>query len=95
MGEGTNGLTAYGDEKLAPEELEQRVALIREHMTDVVSELDYRRHELMDVKLQLQRHGGLAAAIGGGLLLVAGAGLGYSVYRSRRAKAELLSLIHI
>ncbi len=87
MGEGTNGVTA-ADEQLAAEELEQRVALIREHMTDVVSELDYRRHELFDVKGQLRKHAGLMAAIGGGVLLLAGGAVAYSVYRSRKAKEE-------
>jgi len=87
MGEGTNGVTG-ADERVAAEELEQRVALIREHMTDVVSELDYRRHELFDVKGQLKKHAGLVAAIGGGVLLLTGGAIGWSVYKSRKAKAE-------
>ena len=80
MGEGTNGLmqrhdgivTVDGREVAADpndgksvQQLEQKVGLIREHLTDVVSELDYRRHELMDVKGQLRKHAGLIAGIAG------------------------------
>ena len=88
MGEGANGVSGSSEQATA-EELEQRVALIRAHMTDVVSELDYRRHALMDVKGQLKRHAGLVATIGGGVLLLVGAGIGLSIRRAKRREQEL------
>jgi hypothetical protein len=88
MGEATNGVSAP-NEQVSAEELEQRVALIRAHMTDVVSELDYRRHELLDVRVQLKKHGGLLAAVGGGVLLLVGATVGVSLWRARKRRAEL------
>jgi hypothetical protein len=95
MGEGTNGLmqrhngvdgssdVADPNDGKSVQQLEQKVGLIREHLTDVVSELDYRRHELMDVKGQLRKHAGLIAGIAGGAVLIAGGIIGFSVYRSR------------
>lgn len=87
MGEGTNGVGTNGHRKeVVPDadKLEQRVAMIREDMGDVVRELDHRRHELTDVKGQLKKHAPLVAGIGGGVLLLAGGAIGLSVYRSRR-----------
>ena len=51
MGEGTSGV------KRTPEDLEREVETIRESMDPVLQELDARRHELVDWKLQLRRHG--------------------------------------
>ena len=51
MGEGTSGV------KRTPEEIEREVESIRESMDPVLEELDVRRHEMMDWKLQLRRHG--------------------------------------
>ena len=51
MGEGPGSMNR------SPEELEREVESIRESMDPVIDELDARRHELMDWKLQLRRHG--------------------------------------
>lgn len=51
MGEGR------GSVKRSPEDLEREVESIRESMDPVIQELDARRHELTDWKLQLRRHG--------------------------------------
>lgn len=61
MGQGTHGV------KASPEELKREVEEIREGMTPVLDELDHRRHQMMDWRLQLQKHRpailkGLAAA---------------------------------
>jgi hypothetical protein len=50
MGQGTHGV------KASPEELKREVEEIREGMTPVLDELDHRRHEMMDWRLQLRRH---------------------------------------
>ena len=88
---GTNGVGTHGHRKEVvpdPDKLEQRVAMIREHMGDVVAELDHRRHELTDVKVQLKKNGPVLAGIGGGVLLLAGGAIGYSVYQSKK-RAEI------
>lgn len=92
MGEGTNGVTVkkngsngvHGPKHgKTPAQLEQKVGIIREHLTDVVSELDHRRHEAMDVRGQLKKHAPLVAGVVGGALLIGGAITGYSIYRAR------------
>ena len=84
MGERANGVSdrSAGNKKSA-EHLEQQVGLIREHLTDVVSELDYRRHELMDFKGQLKKRAPLLAMIGAGALAAIGAGVAVSMWRKR------------
>ena len=51
MGEGTSRVNR------TPEDLEREVRDIRQSMDPVLQELDVRRHELTDWKLQLRRHG--------------------------------------
>lgn len=98
MGEGENGVSEpYRDpnEDKSAEQLEQKVELIREHLTDVVSELDYRRHEMMDVPGQLKKHAGLVAAIAGGATLLAGGAVGLAIYRSRRAAGKKVTVVKV
>lgn len=84
MGEGANGVKA---EPPKTKRLEQRVAMIRGDLGNVVRELEARRHALTDVKGQLQRHAPVAALVGSGVLLLAGGALGLSVYRARKRRA--------
>jgi hypothetical protein len=67
-----------------PERLEHDVEKIRDALGEVVSELDRRRHELTDWKLQLRKHGGLLIAVGVGLASVIGLAVGIKVFRDRR-----------
>ncbi|MDP2341014.1 MAG: hypothetical protein Q8O67_08655 [Deltaproteobacteria bacterium] len=55
-----------------PQELEHDVDVLRDGLTDIIRELDQRRHDLLDWRLQVRRHrvGVMAAATG--LLLLAG-----------------------
>ena len=89
MGQGTNGVTKRTADD--PEKLQQRVAMIRDHMGDVVKELDHRRHELTDVKGQLKKHAPLVAGVGGGLLLLTGGAIGLSIYRSKQREKRRVS----
>jgi hypothetical protein len=66
-----------------PEKLEHHVEQIREGLTQVVSELDRRRHELMDWRLQLKRNKGPLLGIGGALALAGGVVAGIGLYRAR------------
>jgi hypothetical protein len=64
MGEGTPGVT----ETENPEQLARDVEGIRDDMTDVVREIDRRRHELLDWRQQLRKH---AVPVGIGVIAVA------------------------
>lgn len=71
------------------EHLTKDINQIRDNLGDLVGELDHRRHELFDWRLQLRRHG-LALAIGTVVVagLVAG---GVAVHRARQPSYPRLS----
>jgi hypothetical protein len=73
MGEGTVGLNGGGAEP-TPRDLEREIDEIRDELGGLVGELDRRRHDVLDWRLQLRRHrremrlvlgAALALAIGG------------------------------
>jgi hypothetical protein len=78
-------------------ELERDIETIRGNLGGLIGELDHRRHEALDVRLQLRRHGLL---LGLGLLAVAGVVTGVVLMRRarkrrrRRLPARLRSLRH-
>jgi hypothetical protein len=55
---------ALHGELAEPEEIEREVEQIRENLEPVLHELDIRRQELMDWRLQLRRHGPTLLKIG-------------------------------
>ncbi len=66
-----------------PREIERDIEHLRVRLDHSLAELDRRRHELTDVRLQMQRHPGVF--IGAGVLVVAMlGGVGYAIYRSRK-----------
>jgi hypothetical protein len=67
-----------------PARLEHDVEKIRDALGEVVGELDRRRHELTDWRLQLRKHVGLLAAVGVGIVAVIGVAVGVKVWRGRR-----------
>jgi hypothetical protein len=67
MGEGTTHVT---HEEESPARLEREVDELRDRMTGLVGELDRRRHELFDWRLQLRRHGRTLGLVGAGLAAV-------------------------
>jgi len=77
MGERTTGLIVREVHSLAsptPEQLEHDVDDLRDGLTGIVRELDRRRHELLDWRLQLKKHR-VAAVVAAGLLFLGGLGL--------------------
>jgi hypothetical protein len=85
MGEGTPRVM-----KVVPPEpakqargLETEIEHLRTRLDRSLSELDRRRHELMDYKLQMRKHPQVLMIAGGVMLLLFG-GVAYSVYSSRR-----------
>jgi len=69
---------AKPDTKASPGEIEREVESIRDRLDPVIEELDIRRHELTDWRLQLERHGPTLLKVGA---VLAGAVVGVSVVR--------------
>ena len=68
--------------------LEGEIAVLRDELAGLVAELDRRRHELTDFKLQARRHAVGAALTGAGLLMSAAGFVWLSAWRRRqRSKA--------
>ena len=75
MGEGTAGVE--------PRKLEKEIEHLRTRLDRSLAELDRRRHELTDVKLQLRRHPQVAVGAGVVLLALAG-GVVFGVWRAHK-----------
>ena len=85
MGEGTPRVVKVVEPEPAAQArvLETEIEHLRTRLDRSLSELDRRRHELLDYKLQLRRHPQVLLIAGGVMLLLFG-GVAYSVYSSRR-----------
>jgi len=86
MGEGTdrvNGQRANGEPRKMARELETEITEIRSRLDRSLAELDRRRHELTDVRLQVKRHPMVAVAAGVTVLALVG-GVAYAVYAARQ-----------
>ena len=79
-------------DSLKERELVAEVRQIRNNLTGIVQELDHRRHELFDWRLQLRRHWGtLALVAGAGAAILAGSFMLKS-RREREARKALTKL---
>jgi hypothetical protein len=85
MGEGASSVDA--DE--APVELEREIEHLRNDMTAVVGEIDRRREELLDWRLQLRRHRREITMVAVGIVVVVAAVGGLNGWRQRRRAAAL------
>jgi hypothetical protein len=88
MGQRTDDLThannvTHADAE-APAALEHEVEEIRENMTEIVGELDRRRHEVFDLGSQLRKNAAPLAAAGLGVVFIAAGATTLSVRRRRR-----------
>jgi hypothetical protein len=81
MGEGTDRVN--GEPRKAARELESEITEIRSRLDRSLAELDRRRHELTDVRLQISRHPMVAVAAGVAVVAVVG-GVAYAVWASRQ-----------
>jgi hypothetical protein len=86
MGEGTdrvNGQRTNGEPRKVARELETEITEIRTRLDRSLAELDRRRHELTDVRLQVKRHPMVAVAAGLTVLALVG-GVAYTVWAARQ-----------
>jgi hypothetical protein len=75
-----------------PQEIEREVARIRGRIGDMVQELDRRRHELTDWKLQARRHGGKLAIAGVAVAALIGLSVVVKTRRKRRQR-HIVSIV--
>jgi hypothetical protein len=86
MGEGTdrvNGARGNGEPRKAARELETEITEVRSRLDRSLAELDRRRHELTDVRLQVRRHP-LVAVVAGATVVALLGGVAYAVWASRQ-----------
>ena len=89
--------TTTGNGKVNPDvslqestrQLDGEIAALREELAGLVAELDRRRHELLDVKLQAKRHAVGIALTGVGLLAAASGFVWLGAWHSRRRRTPL------
>ena len=68
--------TSIADGAASPGQIERDIESLRSELGELMEELDRRRHEVLDLRLQIRRHGALIAlgvtaaiAVGGGAVL--------------------------
>jgi hypothetical protein len=83
MDQGENGVKRGAKKQGEAAELELEVRNLRQQLDDTLAELDRRRHELTNWRLQLRRHWRALAVIG---LVTAGALTWYVVRRRQRER---------
>jgi len=79
-----NGRAVSMSAREAARQLDSEIAALREELSGLVAELDRRRHEAFDVKLQARRHGLELALTGMALIAAASAFVWLKRRRSRR-----------
>jgi hypothetical protein len=82
MGERANGVN-HDPPRKAARAIEGEISEIRGRLDVSLAELDRRRHELADVKLQVRRHPA-AVAVAGVVVLGLLGGVAYAIYAARQ-----------
>lgn len=67
----------------SPREIERDIEHLRTRLDRSLAELDRRRHELTDIKLQMRKHPAVFIGAGAVVVLALG-GIGFAIYRSRK-----------
>ncbi len=85
MGERTSRLTDGNGkaEPRPPREIEREIEYLRTRLDRSLAELDRRRHELTDIRLQMRKHPAVFIGAGVAVALMLG-GIGFAIYRSRK-----------
>ena len=91
MGEGTNRVSTdqrTDAEPRKPREIESEITEVRSRLDRSLAELDRRRHELTDVRLQVKRHPMVAVAAGVTVVAILG-GIGYAIWAARQRQKPI------
>ena len=67
-----------------PEVIEGRIGLLRRELGDLVGELDRRRHEATDIRLQIKRHPVIAGAAAATVAAAVGGVIAFAIWNARR-----------
>jgi hypothetical protein len=95
MGERTRGLDDVPAPREAARQLGGEIAALRGELDVLVRELDRRRHEALDVKLQLRRHA-VGATVTGAAFVAAAAGFVWlGAWRDRRRQRLMSRAGHL
>ncbi len=86
MGEGTTRIESPNGSSARVRELGSETEAMRRQLDELVMELDRRRHQAFDWRLQLRRHGRALVMIGGGVAVLVAIGVATSMARSRRQR---------
>jgi hypothetical protein len=68
-----------------PREIEQEIESLRTRLDRSLAELDRRRHELTDIRLQMRKHPAVFIGAGVAVALML-SGVGFAIYRSRKGE---------
>lgn len=70
-------------------QVEQTADRIRDELLLTLEELDRRRERALSIRYQAEQHRDLLIGVGAVAMVVAGAGIGYAIYRSRHREEQL------
>ena len=95
MGEGTTRVANTNGSAAHVRELGDETEATRQELDELVMELDRRRHQAFDWRLQVRRHARALALLGVGVVVVVGIGVAVSIPRKRRRQtlADRLSAL--
>jgi hypothetical protein len=92
MGEGANRVSTDqrtdGDPRKAAREIESEITEVRSRLDRSLAELDRRRHELTDVRLQVKRHPMVAIGAGVAVVAILG-GVAYAIWAARQRQKPI------
>jgi lysylphosphatidylglycerol synthetase-like protein (DUF2156 family) len=83
MGQGADVVTPRETGDASPKELATRIVSLRGDLGDLISELDRRRHEAFDLRLQMRKHPVAVAVVGVTVATLIGVGIA-AIVRDRR-----------
>ena len=86
MGEGATRIANTNGAAARVRELGHETEATRQELDRLVMELDRRRHQALDWRLQVRRHARMLALLGAGIVVVGGIGVTASIARTRRRR---------